>query len=768
MARGSSTVRIGFLGDASQLAREAHKAQGSLDGVGKHAQRSSKLVGAALGGAALAGVAALGLGIKKFTSGAQDSFKNAVGDALKLQRTLGGTLEQTSALAFAASKSGIDMDTLARSFQFFSKSLGADGPTMLRISKAQAALTEARGKDAKTAKEQISKQNAVTRAMTRLQEAQGNLGVSIVDANGKARGQMDVLTDVAEQFKNMENGPNKTALAMKLFGRAGSAMIPLLNKGKSGMAELAAEAEQLGVIISNDDAAGVKEYVASQRTLQASTRSLKIAFGRELFPVLTEWTKLLSANMPAIRDMSRAVLPQVREAVAKLADKLREAATPGSDFRTAMQEIMNTLRDLLPVVQTAFEQLSALIGWMTEHETAVKRFGIAVGTYAGYMRAAAIATAAMAIISPAAAAAPVAAAGAAAGTASVGFGLAAGALWGGAGLIAGLAALEAYSLWTGSKITEGSGTKTHMGYGEENKYAPPAPEQPGTFDPRFKNPNAPAPKPKAAPRKNPYKPATQADAAATKRYRQAADPVAANVAAKAKATAAAVAGASAVTSKAAAGAAKATTSAAKSTEAATKKTAAAEKKKTDAEKKHTAALERIAAAKERAAEALRAATEKVRDALTERQDSAKSIRDNIVGSSSVLQDGLSWSAKDLLSSFREKMTKVKRFQAAIQSMVSKGFSASIIRQVAEAGVDGGMATAVGLAHASGAQVKQFNGVQAGIEKSAGITGDRAAHGMYAPIHLTTQVVLNDKVLATAVNKWNATAGRNGSTLARTA
>jgi hypothetical protein len=181
--------------------------------------------------------------------------------------------------------------------------------------------------------------------------------------------------------------------------------------------------------------------------------------------------------------------------------------------------------------------------------------------------------------------------------------------------------------------------------------------------------------------------------------------------------------------------------------------------------RQNAAVEKAAEAKRKAAEALEKATQKIRDALQARKDMSAGIKDSLIGSNSVLQSGISWTAKDLLAAFAKKMAQVKRFAALISTMTHKGFAPSIISQVAAAGVDGGMATAQGLASASAAQVKQFNGVQGGIDRAAGLAGDRATLGVLGkapkPTPQIIQLVVDGRVLAQAVNDWNGRASGRG-------
>lgn len=84
------------------------------------------------------------------------------------------------------------------------------------------------------------------------------IGVATKTSNGALRDSKDVLYDVADRFNNLEDGTAKTALAVEIFGKAGAAMIPLLNDGSQGLREMAEMADKLGVTFDQKtvDAAG--------------------------------------------------------------------------------------------------------------------------------------------------------------------------------------------------------------------------------------------------------------------------------------------------------------------------------------------------------------------------------------------------------------------------------------------------------------------------------------------------------------------------------
>lgn len=95
-----------------------------------------------------------------------------------------------------------------------------------------------------------------------------------------------VLGKVADAFQGAEDGATKSAIAMQLFGRAGTDMIPLLNKGSEGIDELRSKAEELGVVMGGDDVeAGVK-LNEQLKEMDAQMTAVKLRAGSDLAPSL--------------------------------------------------------------------------------------------------------------------------------------------------------------------------------------------------------------------------------------------------------------------------------------------------------------------------------------------------------------------------------------------------------------------------------------------------------------------------------------------------
>jgi len=61
------------------------------------------------------------------------------------------------------------------------------------------------------------------------------LGVSVRDADGNLKSSEVLLADISDEFKGMQNGATKAALAMEIFGRSGAQLIPMLNEGSEAL-----------------------------------------------------------------------------------------------------------------------------------------------------------------------------------------------------------------------------------------------------------------------------------------------------------------------------------------------------------------------------------------------------------------------------------------------------------------------------------------------------------------------------------------------------
>src|SRR5690606_26345258 len=115
------------------------------------------------------------------------------------------------------------------------------------------------------------------------------LGISIRDAvTGELRSAKDVLPEIADRFKALDNQTTETALAMQLFGRSGADLLEFLNRGSDGIAELEDELASLGGVISNDTAAAAAEFKDELDRLKIMGQGLGLQIAQKLLPTLID------------------------------------------------------------------------------------------------------------------------------------------------------------------------------------------------------------------------------------------------------------------------------------------------------------------------------------------------------------------------------------------------------------------------------------------------------------------------------------------------
>lgn len=126
------------------------------------------------------------------------------------------------------------------------------------------------------------------------------LGVSAVDVTGKLRPTEAVLLDLAEVFEKSADGAAKTDAAVKLFGKSGLELVPFLNKGKTEISGLMAEAQRLGLVLSKDDAEAADKFNDALKKLDAQVKGLTVSIGLPLVRGLTDVLQLFTEVEAAV------------------------------------------------------------------------------------------------------------------------------------------------------------------------------------------------------------------------------------------------------------------------------------------------------------------------------------------------------------------------------------------------------------------------------------------------------------------------------------
>lgn len=211
---------------------------------------------------AMAGVGAAATGIIGALSASAISVAHHAGEVEKLKRELGVTAEEASRLSAVGQRLGLDTDALSLSFGKFSKFV-IDSSDKL----AEHGISVARTRDGHVDFEKT-------------------------------------LGGVADRFKAMPDGVEKSALAMELFGKSGKDMIPLLNKGRDGLKEMGDEAARMGLVFDDKALASAKRLRDAQKDLREAFEGAKNSIGLAFLPVLanvaTSFSSLAKEHLPGV------------------------------------------------------------------------------------------------------------------------------------------------------------------------------------------------------------------------------------------------------------------------------------------------------------------------------------------------------------------------------------------------------------------------------------------------------------------------------------
>lgn len=208
------------------------------------------LVGAGL--AAMGAVAGGALGALAL------SFSNDAGAVDDLAQQTGIGREALQEWNYAAQNTGVSVEEMTSGVQAFAKNIGL------------AALGTGRAKDVLE-----------------------GLGVSLKNADGTARSTQDVFATVADKLQLIKDPAKQAAVASRLFGGAGVKLLPMLKGGSAGLADFAARARELGVVISSDGVKSADDFGDTLLDLQLAFKGVRNSIASAVLPVFTKlMTKL--------------------------------------------------------------------------------------------------------------------------------------------------------------------------------------------------------------------------------------------------------------------------------------------------------------------------------------------------------------------------------------------------------------------------------------------------------------------------------------------
>jgi hypothetical protein len=193
---------------------------------------------------------AAGSAITAPIAGAAAAFSE-VGDAVqKMAARTGMSTEAVSALGFAAGQSGTDVGTLEKGIRTMQRTLD----------------TAAQGG------------KAAAKAFERL-------GVDVNEL--RQMSPEDQFLALSDALAGVQDPGERAALAMAVFGRAGAALLPMLEDGAGGIRALMKQAEQLGIVMDQETADSAARLNDSIGELMTALKAVTLTVGAAVAPAMS-------------------------------------------------------------------------------------------------------------------------------------------------------------------------------------------------------------------------------------------------------------------------------------------------------------------------------------------------------------------------------------------------------------------------------------------------------------------------------------------------
>ena len=309
-------------GNTLALNRSLDKTQGRISKFSGRAGTAIKALGPPF---LIAAGAAAAFGAKSIATFA------SVGDEIdKMSQRTGFSAEALSELRFAAEQSGADINTLEKG-----------------VKRMQAVMLDAE-QGLKTATDSFDL-----------------LNISVKDLQGLSPEEQ--FDKFARAIARVEDPSRRAALAQEVFGRAGTALLPLFNQGEAGMRALREEAHELGIVFDQEGAASAARWTDSMNSLGKVFEGIQFIVGAFLVDALQPIIDETIEAVVAIKDW----VGENEALVAGLAKAVQVAARLLNPF-TAIAKILPLITD---AVNATVEAINFLIRAYNSLPSAFQVFG---------------------------------------------------------------------------------------------------------------------------------------------------------------------------------------------------------------------------------------------------------------------------------------------------------------------------------------------------------------------------------------------------------
>ena len=325
--------------ELKNLDKNADKAGEEVKELGSHSENSSKKLDL----------------LKSAAKGAFSMMKNIASVGAGAATAIGGLAVSAGAnaddLNTMASQTGVSTEQLQK-FKYASDIIDVDLETMAKsLAKTTKAMSEAQGGSAK------------------YQEAFDKLGVSVTDASGNLKDNETVFYESIDALGKVANETERDALAMEIFGKSATDLNPLIKGGAETLKELGTEAENSGLIMSQELLDGANGFNDSLDQMKATGSQAFMVIGSTL---ATEFAPAMQEANTWVMDLSKSLI-----------EGYQEGGTEGfiDAAMAAINDLLNKIVEFLPqVVELGLNIITSLAEGINSNAETIAKVAVEIIT----------------------------------------------------------------------------------------------------------------------------------------------------------------------------------------------------------------------------------------------------------------------------------------------------------------------------------------------------------------------------------------------------
>ena len=175
----------------------------------------------------------------------------------------------------------------------------------------------------------------------------------------------ELFNTTIAQLSEMEAGNERTALAADLFGRSATELLPILNEGADGIEAMRKQAEDYGLVMSDEAVAASDAFGDSVSLMKQTLTGLKNRMMADFLPALTQVTDGLALLFTGDTSGLDGINKGISQFVDKIAQAIPQIISIGGSI---LQALATAIMDNMPLLVTAaFDLISQFAGFVLEN-----------------------------------------------------------------------------------------------------------------------------------------------------------------------------------------------------------------------------------------------------------------------------------------------------------------------------------------------------------------------------------------------------------------